>query len=305
MKVRRKRNKEPARMTTARAMTSIKRITDRSNWRLDAYHHLLTMPWSVLVAVMLTIYVLLNLAFAGLFLLQDGSIANAKPNSLADAFFFSVQTTATIGYGDMRPATLYANILVTAEVLLGMTTLAIVTGLVFARFSRPTARVMFSRVAVVTLHDGVPTLMFRAANQRRNQILEAQVSVALVREEVSHEGVPMRRFHDLHVARPRTPMFALSWTVMHPVNEESPLFGENLESLAQQHSEIVVGLMGFDETASQTIYARHSYFADEILWNRRFVDILTRDENGRRRVDYRLFHETVEAHVTAPRRVSA
>jgi inward rectifier potassium channel len=305
MRPRRKRNKEPPRVTSARAMTSIKRITERSDWRLDAYHHLLTMPWSALFAVTMSAYTLLNLCFAGLYLIQDGSIANAQPHSLADAFFFSVQTTATIGYGDMRPATLYANILVTVEVLLGMTTLAIVTGLVFARFSRPTARVMFSRVAVVTLHDGVPTLMFRAANQRRNQVLEAQVSVVLLREEITREGMSMRRFHDLHVARPRTPMFALSWMVMHPINEASPLFGENRESLLQQKSEIVVGIMGYDETASQTISARHSYFADEILWNRRFVDILTQAEDGRRRVDYRLFHETVESHAVTPHRVSA
>ncbi len=302
---RRKRNPEPGRVTTARAMSSIHRITDRHDWRLDAYHHLLTMPWTALFAVTMTAYVLLNLFFAGLYLMQDGSIANARPHSLADAFFFSVQTTATIGYGDMRPATLYANILVTVEVLLGMTTLALVTGLVFARFSRPTARVMFSRVAVVTLHDGVPTLMFRAANQRRNQIFEAHVSVALVREEVSLEGVPMRRFHDLHVSRPHTPMFALSWTVMHPINEASPLFGENRESLMQQRGEIVIGIMGYDETTSQTVYARHAYLSDEILWNRRFVDIITHAENGRRVVDYRLFHETAESHVATPHRMSA
>jgi inward rectifier potassium channel len=306
MKVRRKHRKEPPRATTARGMRGIKRISDHADWRLDAYHHLLTMPWTALFAVTMTTYVLLNLFFAGLYLIQDGSIANAKPHSLADAFFFSVQTTATIGYGDMRPATLYANILVTVEVLLGMTTLAIVTGLVFARFSRPTARVMFSRVAVVTLHDGVPTLMFRAANQRRNQILEATVSVALLRDEMSAEGMPMRRFHDMHVSRPRSPMFALSWTVMHPITEGSPLYGENRESLLGQNGEIVISIMGFDETASQTIFARHSYLADEVMWNRRFVDILTRNEEGWRTVvDYRVFHDTVESHAPALHRVKA
>ncbi len=303
MRARRKR-KEPLRATTDRGMRGIKRISDHRDWRLDAYHHLLTMPWTALFAVTMTTFVLLNLAFATLYRAQEGSIVNAS--SLADAFFFSVQTTATIGYGDMRPATLYANILVTVEVLLGMTTLAIVTGLVFARFSRPTARVMFSRVAVVTPHDGVPTLMFRAANQRRNQILEAQVSVSLLRDEMSAEGMPMRRFHDLHVSRPRSPMFALSWTVMHPITEGSPLYGENRESLLGQNGEIVISIMGLDETASQTVFARHSYLADEIMWNRRFVDILTRNEEGWRTiVDYRVFHDTVESHAPASHRVNA
>jgi len=277
----------------------------RADWRRDTYHWLLTMRWSALLAALVVSFVLLNLAFAGLYLLQTGSIVNARPGSLLDAFFFSVQTTATIGYGDMRPGTLFANFIVTGEVLVGMVCLAMATGLVFARFSRPTARVLFSNVAVVTPHDGVPTFMFRAANQRRNRILEAQVSVSLLRDEVSVEGVPMRRFHDLHVARARTPMFALSWTVMHPINEASPLYGENRESLIARNAEIVIGVVGIDETVSQTIHARHFYLADEILWNRRFVDILNELEGGQRSIDYRRFHDTVEAHAAAPRRMKA
>jgi len=190
--------------------------------------------------------------------------------------------------------------------LLGMTGFALAAGLIFARFSRPTARIMFSRDAVITTHDGRKMLMFRAANQRRNQILEAQVSVSLLRDEMSAEGMPMRRFHDLHVSRPRSPMFALSWTVMHPITEGSPLYGENRESLLGQNGEIVISIMGLDETASQTVFARHSYLADEIMWNRRFVDILTRNEEGWRTiVDYRVFHDTVESHAPASHRVNA
>ncbi len=267
---------------------------DRRRSRLDIYHRLLTMPWPALFGALSTIFVAFNLIFAGLYLLQNGSIANARPHSLTDAFFFSVQTTATIGYGDMRPATLYANLLVTIEVLAGMTMLAVATGLVFARFSRPTARVMFSRAAVIARHDGVPTLMFRAANQRRNQILEAQASVMLLRDETTGEGVPMRRFHELLVVRPRTPVFVLTWTVMHPIDEASPLYGETRQSLIDRHAEIVVGIAGIDETFSQTIHARHSYRADEILWNRRFADILGHAGAGPRSIDYGRFHDTVE-----------
>jgi inward rectifier potassium channel len=257
----------------------------------DLYHTLLTIGWPGFFALMGLAYVLFNLVFGFLYVLEQGSIANARPGSFADAFFFSVQTMATIGYGDMHPATLYANLLVTVEVLLGLAGFALATGLIFARFSRPTARVMFSRVAVVSSYDGVPTLMFRAANQRHNQILEAQVSVALLREEVTADGLRMRRFHDLVLARRRTPMFALTWTVMHPIDERSPLHGATPETLAAQHAELVVGLTGIDETFAQTIYARHSYRPEEIVWNRRFVDILGWTADGRRSIDYGRFHE--------------
>ncbi len=284
---------------------AVLRISDHAEWHLDIYHRLLTMPWSALFVLLSAVYVVFNLVFAGFYLLQDGSIANAKPGSLADAFFFSVQTTATIGYGEMRPATLYANWLVTGEVMLGMTMLAVSTGLVFARFSRPTARVLFSKIAVIVPHEGVPTLMFRVANQRRNQILEAQVSVSILRDEVTAEGVSLRRFHDLRVARPHTPMFALSWTVMHPITETSPLHGETGDSLLRQQAEIVVGIVGIEEILSQTVHARHSYLADEILWDQRFVDILGRTADGRRSIDYRRFHDTVAVTSARPRRVKA
>jgi len=276
------------------AFPGIERIVDRGERRLDFYHRLLTVPWWVLFALLAVGYLAFNLVFAGLYLLQDGSIADARPHSFLDAFFFSVQTMATIGYGEMRPATLYANLLVTVEVLLGMTGLAVSSGLLFARFSRPTARVMFSKVAVIVTHDGMPSLMFRAANQRRNQILEAQVTVMLLRDEISGEGVEMRRFHDMAVARPRTPMFALTWTVIHPIDAASPLRGESRESLLLSHAQIVISIVGIDETFSQTIHARHTYEASEIHWNRRFADILGRTEDGRRSIDYRRFHDTVE-----------
>jgi len=282
----------------------VERIADR-DWALDFYHHLLTVsPWTVFVILIAT-YIAFNLLFGALYLLQPGGIANARPGSFADAFFFSVQTMATIGYGDMHPATLYANLLVTAEVLLGMTGLALATGLVFARFSRPTARVMFSRVAVVTNHDGMPSLMFRAANRRRNEILEAQVTVMLLRDELNAEGIEMRRFHEMAVVRPLTPMFALTWTVIHPIDQTSPLFGESRESLLRAHGHVVVSISGIDEIFSQTIYARHTYEASEIRWNHRFADILTRAPDGHRQIDYRRFHDTVEAEEVAPSATSS
>ena len=273
----------------------VERIADRGDWALDFYHHLLMVsPWTLFLILVAT-YIGFNLLFGALYVLQPGGIANAAAGSFPDAFFFSVQTMATIGYGDMHPATLYTNLLVTAEVLLGMTGLALATGLVFARFSRPTARVMFSHVAVVTDHDGLPSLMFRAANRRRNEILEAQATVMLLRDELNAEGVEMRRFHQMEVVRPHTPMFALTWTVIHPIDQSSPLFGASRESLLRTHAQIIVSILGLDETFSQTVHARHTYEASEIRWDHRFADILTRAEDGHRQIDYRRFHDTVEA----------
>ncbi|HEX3973718.1 MAG TPA: ion channel [Stellaceae bacterium] len=281
------------------AFGRVERISSRGDRPIDFYHHLLTIsPWGLFLILVIG-YTAFNLIFAVLFVLQPGGVANATPGSFADAFFFSVQTMATIGYGDMHPASLYTNFLVTFEVLLGMTGLALSTGLVFARFSRPTARVMFSNVAVVLDHDGVPSLMFRAANQRANEILEAQVSVMLLRDEVTSEGIEMRRFHDMAVSRPRTPMFALTWTVIHPIDPSSPLCGESRESLMRAHAQIIVSVSGIDETFSQTIHARHTYEASEIRWNHRFSDIITRAEDGHRLIDYRRFHDTIEGQKPA------
>src|SRR5208282_3344797 len=259
--------------------------------RTDLYHLLLTASWGILFGLLAAAYVVFNLVFAVLYRLQDGSILNAKPGSFMDAFFFSVQTMATIGYGDMHPATLYANLLVTVEVLLGLTGFALATGLIFARFSRPTARIMFSRHAAVTTYDGQRMLMFRAANQRRNRILEAQASLMLVQNEWTKEGTVMRRFYELKVTRSHNPTFALTWTVMHPIDDGSPLKNVTDEALKEREAEIVATLFGVDESFSQTIHARHAYAADHIRWGWRFADIIGRTPEGRLTVDYDKFHD--------------
>lgn len=264
----------------------------RSYWR-DPYHFLLTVPWFVFLTITALFYLATNILFAFLYLLQPNSIANADPGSFLDAFFFSVQTLAAIGYGTMYPQTLYANLIMTIEPMLGLMGIAVMTGLAFARISRPTARVVFSKVAVIQPYNGQPVLMFRAANKRRNQILEAQIQVYLMRDEISSEGQFMRRFHDLRLLRQRTPSFTLSWSVMHPVDEHSPLYGMTPESLVQSQTAIVISLSGIDETVAQTIHARHTYTAQDILWNHRFVDIFYDAPDGNRYLDYGLFHEAV------------
>jgi len=278
-----------------RSAEGVRRVGTARALRLDAYHPLLTMPWRWFFGIGATAYILFNAVFALLYLVVPGSIANAKPGSFMDAFFFSVQTMATIGFGVMAPATLYANVMVTIEALLGMAGVAVAAGLIFARFSQPTARVLFSQVAVVTPYNGVPTLMFRCANERRNQIFEAQVHVDLARQETSAEGMELRRSYELSLARDRNPQFSLSWTVMHPIDAASPLYGIDPDLLAGQEASIVVTLSGIDETISQRVFARTAYRAHEILWGRKFVDILSETEDGLTLVDYRRFHDTVEA----------
>ena len=261
-------------------------------WLGDFYHHLLTLPWWAFLVGLAVVYLGLNVLFALLYLLGDGAIANARPGSFADAFFFSVETISTIGYGQMSPGTLYGNIVMTVEAMVGLTLLAVSAGLVLARFTRPTMRVLFSKVAVVTPFNGVPTLTCRLANQRRNQILEVQVSVTLVRDERTAEGEWMRRFYDLQLGRQRSPIFAMTFTVMHPIDAASPLANATASSLATEAAEIVVTVTGLDETMSQSVHARTSYLAHEVLWGRRFVDVFTQTKDGRLAVDYRRFHDT-------------
>jgi len=266
----------------------------------DLYHHLLSAPWPRLVATVAGFYLVANALFALAYLAQPEDIENARPGSFIDAFFFSVQTMATIGYGKLVPHTGFANVLVTAEVLVGLFGVAMVTGLMFAKFSRPTARVLFSRRAVVAPQDGVPCLMFRMANARGNNIVHAEVRVVLVREETTREGDRMRRFHELDLVRPRSLLFALSWTAIHPITEASPLRGATPATLAAAEAEIVVSLTGYDENLAQTIHARHRYQPDDVVWGARFADVLIREPGGARRIDYARFHDVVQ--LEAPRR---
>jgi inward rectifier potassium channel len=256
---------------------------------------MLVLPWRRFLAAGVVVYLLLNVVFAGLFLLVPGSIEHARPGAFEDAFFFSIQTMATIGYGMLTPSGTYANAVVTVETIVSLLFVAFTTGITFARFSRPTAKVNFSRVATIGPYNGVPTLSVRLANARRNQILEADVSLTLLRQERSSEGFWMRRFYDLALSRGHTPVFSLSFTAMHPIDEASPLWGATPESLAADASELLVSVTGLDETMSQTIHARTSYASTDILFGRRFKDIFGFTETGRVAIDYAGFDETEPA----------
>jgi inward rectifier potassium channel len=259
-------------------------------WR-DPYHLMLTIPWGGFLALIVGSYLGINALFALLYLVGGNNIVNAQPGSFSDAFFFSVQTLASIGYGVMSPQTLYANVIVTIEAILGIVGIAVMTGLAFARFSRPSARVMFSRVAVIAPHNGQPMLIFRSANQRRNQILEAQMRAYLLLDEVTLEGQHMRRIYDLELLRSRTPSFSLGWLAMHSIDASSPLYGLSADELLKTKATIAVSVSGLDETVAQVVHARHVYAAQDILWNHQFVDTVCIGPDGHRYIDYDLFHD--------------
>jgi inward rectifier potassium channel len=237
-------------------------------------------------------YLLVNLVFATLYFAQPGSIANVRPGFFRDAFFFSVETFGTIGYGVLAPATDYANSVMTVETLVGLTFVAVTTGIMFARISRPTARVLFAEVAVITPHEGVPTLMVRVGNERPNQILEAEVGLSLLRDEVSVEGRRMRRFYDLKLERARTPIFALSFTVMHRMDLSSPLHGLDSAGLEAIGAEILMTVTGLDETSAQAVHARRSYLPEDLRFGETYADIFSVTPDGRRVIDYGKFHLT-------------
>ena len=265
----------------------------------DSYHWLMTLSWPQFLLLWVGVYLGVISLFAALYWLQPGAVAKARPGVLLDDFFFSVQTLGTIGYGDLWPKTIYANVLVTIEAFASLALTAVGTGLIFARVSRPTARVMFSRCAVVMRRNGEPTLMFRAGNVRMNQILEADVSVTIARRGYSREGVEYRGFTDMKMVRSHSPLFGLTWTMMHVIDETSPLYGATRESLEADLAELIIVLSGVDDTFAQRIHARHSYLPHEIMWGKRLADTILQDQDGARFLDYGRFHDVVDEPFTA------
>lgn len=258
----------------------------------DIYHIALTASWPLFFAVAALLFLLLNFSFALLYQLGHHAIANQSPAGLLGAFFFSVETLATVGYGDMHPDTIYGHTIATCEIFVGMSGIALTTGMIFARFSRPHARILFAKRAVVRPIDGRMTLMVRAANARQNVIVEAKARMRLMRSETSPEGFYLRKVHDLPLIRDQHPIFLLGWSLMHIIDEESPLFGQTLESLKESGAELMLMVEGLDETTAQPMQARYAWPAELILWQHRYVDLLTEYE-GETHLDYGKFHDVV------------
>ena len=263
----------------------------------DLYHELLRAPWWLDLLAASGFFLLINLLFA-LAYRAVGGVAGARPGSLADHFFFSIQTMGTIGYGVMHPLSAAAEALVTAEVVVGLSLVALTSGLLFAKFSVPRARMQFAEWATIAPFDGVPTLMFRVGNERASQIIEATVRVVCLRTERTEEGVVYYRMRDLVLARERSPALARSWTVLHPIDERSPLHGATPETLARDEAEFIVTIVGIDETSAQNLSARHTYDHSRVRWGARHADMLSELPDGRLRLEMREFHRVLPTRPT-------
>jgi inward rectifier potassium channel len=271
----------------------VRRIGGKLHPLTDFYHTLMRANWPTTFGIILAALVFVNLIYAGVYVLLGDGIEGVRAGNFEDCFFFSVQTLATIGYGKMVPVTRAAHVVVTLEAFTGVIVTAVTTGILFAKFSRPTARVLFSRVCVIAPFEGKPTLMFRIANERANRIVQASVKLSALRFVKTAEGHALWRLIDLKLHRSDSAMFAITWTVFHTVDESSPLFGMDAESLAKESFGLVVTLVGLDETLAQTVHARHSWDHDQIVFDRRFVDVLTENEDGSRTMDLTKFHDTL------------
>ncbi len=248
--------------------------------------------WTRVFALFAVAFVIVNVFFAGLYVLEPGGIEGAHEDGFTAAFFFSVQTMSTIGFGGMTPATPYADAIVSVEAALSMIGVAIVTGFMVAKATRPTNSALFSESMVLTTMHGEPTLQLRVGNARGNEVVDARVTVSAILDELTPEGHHFRRVHDLKLHRTRTPVFMLSWTISHTLDEESPLHGLELGTDEGALMAIIVTLTGHDGTYGQTVYARHTYEPTDVQVGARFVDVLHQLEDGRLMIDYSKFHHT-------------
>ncbi|HEV2275510.1 MAG TPA: ion channel [Acidobacteriaceae bacterium] len=266
---------------------------------LLTYSSLVTTTWPLFFLFVTIAYTALNTSFALAFVACGprgivSTVDTGIPSRFLRAFFFSIHTSATIGYGDTVPVGLPANILVALESVVSLLGLAVVTGLVFARFSRPVADILFSRSAVIARFGEWTAFQFRIINSRNTQIIDLHARVMLARFESRNNSKPVRRYYPLSLERENVSFFPLSWTVVHVIDRESPLFGVSEEQFLESGAEILVLLTGVEETFSQVVNARSSYRADEVVWNAKFADIFVYDLEGRTSgVNLDRFHETV------------
>ena len=269
----------------------VKLNAEKFDWR-DTYHLILTLSWPGFAGLVFGIYLLINLVFAALYMLNAHAVAEMRPGSFFDAFFFSVETLATVGYGHMYPESFYGHLIAMLEIMVGMFGLAVITGLIFVRFSRPTARIHFSKVAVIAPFDGVPNLMIRVANLRHQAMVEPEFRMILLRNTITAEGDEVRRFRSLKLEFDHLIAFPAVLTVRHRIDETSPLFGMTPEDFQQQDIRIIASIVGVDTVIVAPVQSFGDYNYEQIEWNRRFVEIYDQNEEGEWTVDYARIDET-------------
>lgn len=279
------------RLVDARGRTLIERRGLRKSVLLDAYHLMRTASWKAIIGLFAALFVVSNLIFAALYDVAGATVLNS--HGFLDDFWFSVQTMGTIGYGYLAPANDIANAFVLVESFVGILLVALITGIFFARFSTPSARVMFSKVALISEHDARRVLMFRMANERTTAIVEATVRAYLVADETLANGELMRRVYDLPLRRATSPVFSLSFLAIHDIDAASPLRGRTPELLQAQQANLIVTFTGIDDRLAQTVHSRYVYTWDDIEFDRRFADLFRNDpDTGRRYLDMEPFHRT-------------
>ncbi|HEY0327817.1 MAG TPA: ion channel [Rhodopseudomonas sp.] len=258
----------------------------------DISHRCMTASWPSFIAGAAAVFLIFNAAFALLYWIGDQPIANVPGGAYIDFFYFSIETLSTAGYGDMHPQTHYGHFVATIELFTGIFSMSLMTGLIFARFSRPNARVMFAKSLVVSIHEGKPTLMARFANERHTIVSHATAQISLFRTGISKEGHRYGHFTDLPLTRGDSPVLALSWMLYHVIDAHSPLHGLGPDELKAMNAHFIVLVPGYDEMAAQTVRSRQTYFPDDVRFGEHYADIVSIADNGRVRIDYSRFHDT-------------
>ncbi|QIG91337.2 ion channel [Bradyrhizobium sp. 6(2017)] len=260
----------------------------------DISHRCMTASWPAFIGGAALVFVVFNAVFALFYWLGDHPIANVPNGQYIDYLYFSIETLSTAGYGDMHPQTHYGHFIATIELFTGIFSMSLMTGLIFARFSRPSARLLFADSPVISNHEGQLTLMIRLANERHNIIANATARLWLFKSGVSKEGMAYRRFYELLLVRSESPALALSWTVFHVIDQDSPLHGLGAADLEAVNAGLGLIVSGYDVVAAQTVHARKSYEHSDIRFGHRYAEILRATDDGRLRIDYSRFHETIE-----------
>ena len=268
--------------------------TEAWEWR-DLYHRILALNWPRFAALILGGYTAINLVFAALYSIGGDCIAGMTRGSFLDAFFFSVQTLATVGYGHMYPQTLYGHVVSMTEIMSGIFLLAVVTGIIFVRFSRPVARIAFSRSIVIGPLNGQPTLMVRVGNQHQHSIVDTEFRIMFMRDEPLVEGGDFRYFYTLKLHFDKLILFPAALTLRHVIDKSSPLYGATLESLEASRSLFAVSVSGIDPIIAAPVQAQHDYSWRDVRFGERFIDIYTQSGRGQLTVDYGRLHETEAA----------
>lgn len=275
--------------SSADRFKNVKKIGSHNHWLQDTYHTLLLFNWSRFFLTYVLLFLVFNGMF-GFFYWVDSGALEGTDHSFLHAFAFSVQTFSTVGYGAFHPQNTYAHIIVIIESILSVFVTAVLTGLIFAKFSRPSARIIFSKYVLINQFDGKRTLMFRMGNLRANQIAEAQVSMVALMSFRTEEGQSIRRQIDLKLVRNTSLFFALTWSVMHIVDETSPFFKITPEEMREKNIEIGVSVIGYDSTFSQSIHASCIYSHDDIVFGSYFEDVFSIDNGKVMTLNYHKFN---------------